>query len=84
MHNDDEQYLGTGWGGGYDEEQTLDTYSTYPRGVHMRITFGGTIGDIEPMFLINQVIPTSQYMTSHHMASHRGLIFCMRGVETTR
>ena len=55
-HVDDEQYLGVGSGpAGYEEAQTHDTYSVFPRGVHMRITFGGTIGDIDFLYLITQL-----------------------------
>ena len=63
VHSDDEQYLGTG-SGGYEEMQTHDTYSTYPRGVHMRLTFGGAINDIEPMFLVTQFAAILIYITA--------------------
>ena len=70
VHGDDEQYLGTGGPDGYEEMQTHDTYSLYPRGVHMRLTFGGEINDIEPMYLITQFAAILIYVTASSIIVH--------------
>ena len=61
---------------------THDTYSTYPRGVHMKISFGGAIGWIEPYWLVTQVsvltlsvsnlrnIVCMRALTSSYLVSH--------------
>lgn len=63
VHFDDEHYLGLG-SGEVEREQprTGDTYSVYKRGVHIKISFGGSIGWIVPMFLITQIAATLFYI----------------------
>ena len=67
---DDEQYLGT-------EPATHDTYSTYQRGVHMSISFGGSIGDFELLYLLQSITSIIVYLTISSLVVHNIIKFLL-------
>ena len=61
VYQDDEEFL-PGPLGAAQQNTSHDTYSVYPRGVHLKISFSGSFGEFDGLYIVSQLATLVVYL----------------------